>query len=96
MTFGCADEVREEIAKYAISRGVALKFVRSEPGRIRMKCEDECPFLLYVRKDGSNPGLAVKTLVPKHKCYKNFNNPREYAKFLAKLYKQNFLEKKCL
>ena len=30
MTFGCADEVREEIAKYAISRGVALKFVRSD------------------------------------------------------------------
>ena len=30
MIFGCVDEVREEIAKYAISRGVALKFVRSD------------------------------------------------------------------
>ena len=61
MTFGCADEVREEIAKYAISMGVALKFVRSEPGRMRLKCEDGCHFLLYVSKEVSNPRLSMKT-----------------------------------
>ena len=42
MTFSCANEVREEIAKY-ISRGVALKFVRSEPIRIKVRCGDEYP-----------------------------------------------------
>ena len=93
MTFGCADEVSEEIAKYAISRGVALKFVRSEPRRIRVKCEDGCPFLLYVSKDGSNLRLVVKTLVPKHNRYRIFNNPRDFSKFFAKLYKQKNLEK---
>ena len=54
MTFSCADEVRDSIAKYAISKDVALKFVRSEPTRISVKCEDECPFLLYVSKYGCN------------------------------------------
>ena len=68
MIFDCVYGVREEIAKYAISRGVALKFVRSERRRIRVKCADECPFVLYVSKDGSNPRLAVKALVPKHNC----------------------------
>ena len=87
MTFGCANEVREEIANYAISRGVALKFVRSELMRIRVKCEDECPFLVYVSKDGFNPGLVVKTLVLEHNCYRISSNLRASAKYLAKLYK---------
>ena len=87
MTFRCAYEVREEIANYAISRGMALKFVRSEPMRIRVKCEDECPFLVYVSKDGFNPGLVVKTLVPKHNCYRLSSNLRTSTKYLAKLYK---------
>ena len=93
MTFGCADEVGEEIAKYAISRGVALKFVRSEPRRIRVNYEDGCLFLLYVRKYGSNPELETKTLVPKRNYYIIFSNPRASAKFLVKLYEQNFLKK---
>ena len=32
MTFSCADDVRDSIAKYAISKGVAMKFVKSESG----------------------------------------------------------------
>ena len=44
-------------------------------------------------KDDSNPRLVVKNLVPKHNCYRIFSNPRASTKFLAKLYKQNFLEK---
>ena len=53
MTFSCAKNVREEIAKYAIFRCVALKYARSEPSIIRVKCENECPLLLYLSKDGS-------------------------------------------
>ena len=58
--------MRDLIAKYAISRGDALKFVKSKLGRIRVKCKDGCPFLLYVSKDGSNAKLIVKTFVPMH------------------------------
>ena len=45
-----------------------------------VKCEDGCPFLLYLSKDGSNPDLVVKTLVPTHNCYRIFKNPRASAK----------------
>ena len=93
MTFSCTNEVREEIAKYVISRGVALKFVRSEPIRIRVRCEDECPLKLYVSKDCCNLGLVVKTFALEHKCYRIFSNLRASAMFLTKLYKQIFLEK---
>ena len=72
---------------------MALKFVKSEPRRIRVNYEDGYLFLLYVRKDCSNPELATKTLVPKHNGYIIFSNPRAFAKFLAKLYEQKNLKK---
>ena len=64
---------------------MALKYVRSEPSRIRVKCENVCPCLLYLSKDGSNPSLVVKTLVPKHNYYRIFKNPRVFVQILAKL-----------
>ena len=73
---------------------MALKFVRSELGIIRMKCDNGCPFLLYVSKDGSNLRLVVKTLVPKHNCYRIFSKPRVSTKFSTKLYKNFFFLEK--
>ena len=40
MTFANVAEVRESITKYCIYRGVALKFVKNERNRIRVKCQD--------------------------------------------------------
>ena len=62
MTFENAFIVRESIIKYCIYRGVALKFVKNERNKIRVKCEDQCPFVLLVSKDNSNP-RQVKILV---------------------------------
>ena len=61
MTFANAAEVRESIIKYCISRGVTLKFVKNERNRIRVKCQDQCLFVLLVSKDNSSHGLVVKT-----------------------------------
>ena len=41
MNFSCADDVGDSIAKYVISRDVALKVVRSEPAQITVKCDDD-------------------------------------------------------
>ena len=87
MSFSYTSDVREDIAKYVISKGVALKYVRSEPGRIRVKCEDGSHFLLHISKDGSNPSLVVKTLVVEHNCYRIFKNPRASAKLIAMFFK---------
>ena len=60
MTFPNAAEVRKSITKYCVSRGVTLKYVKNERNRIRVKCEDQCPFVLLVSKDNNNLGLVVK------------------------------------
>ena len=60
MTFPNAVKVRKSITKYCISKGVALKYVKNERNGIRVKCEDQCPFVLLVSKDNSNLLLVVK------------------------------------
>ena len=60
MTFPNADEVRKSITKHCISRRVALKYVKNERNRIRVKHEDQCPFVLLVSKYNNNLGLIVK------------------------------------
>ena len=75
-----------------ISKGVTLKYVKNERNRIRVKCEDQCPFVLLVSKDNNNLGLVVKPLVPNHKCYRTFTNPRVSTAFLARHYKTRILE----
>ena len=92
MTFANASKVRESITKYCISWGVALKFVKNEINKIRVKCEDQCPFILLVSKDNSNPGLVVKTLVPDNNNYTIFTNLGVSATFLAHHYKTRILE----
>ena len=92
MTFANAAKVRESITKYCISRGVTLKFVNNERNRIRVKCQDQCLFVLLVSKDNSSHGLVVKTLVLDYNCYRIFTNPKVSATFLAQHYKTRILE----
>ena len=65
--------------------------MKNEINRIRVKCEDQCPFVLLVSKDNSNPILVVKALVPNHNCYRIFT--RVLATFLAQHYITIILEK---
>ena len=69
-----------------------MKFVKNERNRIRVKCEDQCPFVLLVSNDNSNPGLVVKTLVQDHNCYRIFAYTRVSTTFLAQHYKTKILE----
>ena len=85
MTFADAKQARAAIVKYAVARSVKLKLGPNEPGRIRAKCVTVggCNFLVFLSKDGKNPGLSVKTLQPEHECFKAFENPNASARFLA-------------
>ena len=66
--------------------------MKNESNGIKIKCEDQCPFVLLVSKDNSNLGLVAKTLVPDHNCYRIFTNPRVSSTFLAQHYKTRILE----
>ena len=90
MTYSNTGEAREEIAKYIVSFGYKLKLNPNEPYRISARCinEKHCPFRLLISKDGHNPGLAVKTLVDSHQCFRHFSIPSCTAAILAKYFKE--------
>ncbi|CAH9147612.1 unnamed protein product [Cuscuta epithymum] len=94
MTFGNAKEARSAIANYSIAKGVQLKIDPKEPQRIRARCMNEvnCPFNLYISKDGKNPDLAVKTLVNEHKCYRHYSLSIASASWLAKYFKDRIYQ----
>ena len=85
MTFGNAKEASEVISKYVVQFGYKLKLNPNEPLRIVAKCQNEkgCPFMLRISKDRKNPGLAIKTLMAEHRCFRHFLIPSASAKFLA-------------
>ncbi|KAH6767404.1 hypothetical protein C2S52_018387 [Perilla frutescens var. hirtella] len=90
MAFANAKEARFAISNYSVAKGVALKLKPNEPYRIRTKCKNEkgCPFMLFISKDGRNPGLVVKRLMNEHKCFREFKIPQASASFLANHYKE--------
>ncbi|XP_048228242.1 uncharacterized protein LOC125369516 [Ricinus communis] len=89
MTFANANEARQAIANYGVALSVKLKINPNEPFRLRVKCinEESCPFVLFISKDGKNLGLAVKTLIPEHRCFRDFLLPSATARFLANYFK---------
>ena len=92
MTFPNATEVRKSITKYCIFKVVALKYVKNERNRIMVKCEDLCPFVLWVLKDNNNLELVVRNLVLDRNHYRIFTNPRVSTTFLSQHYKIRILE----
>ena len=88
VTFADKKQLLQALDQYAIKAGVNLHLTKSEPLRVRARCEKGCPFVLFASKDGSNPGLVVKTLNLEHSCSRVFKNPRASVKWLAMYFKQ--------
>ena len=77
-----------------IWRAVKLKLVQNEPGKIRVKCVnvEGYKFVVFISKDGNNPGLAVKTLQPDYDCFRSFEIPSASAKYLENYFKKRIIK----
>ncbi|KAK9142936.1 hypothetical protein Syun_012336 [Stephania yunnanensis] len=93
MVFQDAQQLREAVDKYAITRGIQLVWVKNEPKRLRAKCQPQCPFVLFASGIRNEQGLKIKTLNLKHKCRRIFQNKRCSAKYLVGYFKEKILEK---
>ncbi|XP_057770072.1 uncharacterized protein LOC130989922 isoform X1 [Salvia miltiorrhiza] len=62
-TFADVKEAREAIHEYGVKFGYKLKFVKNDTTRVRVHCGNElnCPFKLFISKDGEKGGMVVKT-----------------------------------
>ncbi|KAK4264930.1 hypothetical protein QN277_026045 [Acacia crassicarpa] len=92
MTFEDKEEVKRAIDKYAVTRGVSLKVVRSDKRTYQVVCEEGCPFSLYLSTYGLSIGWQVKSLVYDHKCACVYKNQRASTMWLAQHFRQRVQE----
>ena len=92
MAFKNVTQVRQAVAKYAIVKGVGLRYYTNDKDRIRVICLVGCPWKLYVSMERNNDTMMVKTYIPNHKCYRVQNNLMATSNNLAFLLKKKIAQ----
>ncbi|KAK8655518.1 hypothetical protein V6N13_108093 [Hibiscus sabdariffa] len=82
---------KEAVKKYAIVKGVVLRYLKSEPKRLRVCCKDGCPLLLFASFDGRAECLVVKTYNLVHTCFRTNKNKLLTCKHIQKVFKDRIL-----
>ncbi|KAK8554024.1 hypothetical protein V6N12_031002 [Hibiscus sabdariffa] len=96
--YGDSDEDREDkiygsfkVRKYAIAKGLALRYLKSEPNRLRVRCRDGCPWLLFASFDRSVECPVVKTYNHVYTCFRANKNMLLTYKHIQKVFKEKIL-----
>ncbi|XP_060972424.1 uncharacterized protein LOC115704296 [Cannabis sativa] len=90
MVFASKKVVKEALREYAIKNGRQIRFVKNDKRRIRVICQESCPFLFYASVMEDKIGYQIKKLIDEHDCQRVYNNKRIDAKWLAERYKERF------
>ncbi|BFG20633.1 hypothetical protein CerSpe_069070 [Prunus speciosa] len=90
MEFTNMEQCREAIRYCAVSCARALKWVRNDSYRVRLKCEGDnkqtvpCPWMLYASYVGKGPTTRIKTYVPRHICGRRQKTKYATSSWLSK------------
>ncbi|XP_074357152.1 uncharacterized protein LOC141696904 [Apium graveolens] len=80
------DEFRSMVREYGIKERRSVKFGANDPKRCQVKCEDGCPFYIWVRKKMDSEVVEIRTLLNDHLCTKPYKNKLASVKYLAEQY----------
>ncbi|XP_016566925.1 uncharacterized protein LOC107865085 [Capsicum annuum] len=92
MVFKDVNEFRRAVTKYAIRKRVPMEKWVNELKRVRVRCKDNCLWLLYVGFDKTTNDFMIKTYIPKHACNKTTKNYLYNAKFLVETFRERIIE----
>ncbi|KAM3397058.1 hypothetical protein P3S68_000570 [Capsicum galapagoense] len=92
MVFKDVSEFRRAVTKYAVRKKVYVEKWVNDPKKIRVRCKDGCPWLLYAGLDKKINDFMIKTYIPKHTCNKTTRNYLCNAKFLAETFRERIVE----
>ena len=92
MVFKDVKELRQTLTKYAVRRTVQVEKGVNEPKKVRVRCKDGCPWLLYECLDKTTNNFMIKTYNPKHTCNKTTKNYLCNAKFLSETFRERITE----
>ncbi|KAM3359422.1 hypothetical protein P3S68_019132 [Capsicum galapagoense] len=74
MSFKDLDEAKIFVSFYSIVKKRGLKVAKSDPTRVRYKCDVGCPFVCLILEVSKGQGFEVKTLEMEHTCQSRFKN----------------------
>ncbi|PHT46519.1 SNF1-related protein kinase regulatory subunit beta-3 [Capsicum baccatum] len=75
------------VSFYSIVKKRGLKVAKSDPTRVRYKCDVGCLFVCLISEVGKGQGFEAKTLEMKHTCQPCFKNRRASQQALAHYFK---------
>ncbi|XP_016560979.2 uncharacterized protein LOC107860214 [Capsicum annuum] len=86
LCFENVGEFRKTLTRYVVQEHVERNKFVNESKRIRVKCVDGCPWLLFASIDSRTTDFLVKKYIPVHKCNATTKNKLVNSKYLAKRY----------
>ncbi|KAH0673933.1 hypothetical protein KY284_025020 [Solanum tuberosum] len=92
MVFADVNEFRRAVSKYAVQKRVQIEKCVNEPKRVRCKCKEGCPWLLFACLDKTTNDFMIKTYNPKHSCNSTTRNYLCNAKFIATHFRKRINE----
>ena len=92
LQFESVNEFRTAVTKYAVHEHVAIEKCINEPTRVRVRCVEGCPWLLFASLDSRTNNFVVKNYNPIHKCDPTNRNKLCNTKFLSSHYNERIKE----
>ncbi|XP_060178275.1 uncharacterized protein LOC132608233 [Lycium barbarum] len=92
LQFESVNEFRTAVTKYAVHEHVAIEKCINEPTRVRVRCVEGCPWLLFASLDSRTNNFVVKTYNPIHMCDPTNRNKLCNTKFLSSHYNERIKE----
>ncbi|WMV59842.1 hypothetical protein MTR67_053252 [Solanum verrucosum] len=92
MVFADVNEFRRAVSKYAVQKRVQIEKCVNEPKRVRCRCKEGCPWLLFACLDKTTNDFMIKTYNPKHSCNSTTRNYLCNAKFISTHFRKRINE----
>ncbi|VVA40420.1 PREDICTED: transposon, partial [Prunus dulcis] len=86
LKFATVEMFRKAVRIYFINYGRELIFMNNDYNKIRVVCEEGCPFVIHTSSVSGSTYLQVKTFNPTHVCSKGSKNIHATASWLAERY----------
>ncbi|XP_047259433.1 uncharacterized protein LOC124891961, partial [Capsicum annuum] len=87
LCFTNVGEFRKALTRYVVQEHVELNKFVNESKKVRVKCVDGCPWLLFSSIDSRTTDFLVKKYIPVHKCNATTKNKLVNSKYLAERYR---------
>lgn len=83
MLFPAIKMLKEAVKDYIVAMERAVKVIKNDKERYRMKCIGDCPWEIFCSWAEAYGSYQIKIFNPNHICNSKLKNPIAYRKWVA-------------